>query len=113
MSEVKVFKPAVGIESYMLGMMSTAHVSPTANAVFEQARELNIPFIQVLQYGWLVNFWTHDSTDPLTKWDTVLAANGVDPTTIANLEAMRALGYEVLMIDRDVSENPDLVDFYE
>lgn len=113
MTKSKIFTPHAGIESYMMGMLSTAHVSPTANAIFEQARDLNIPFIQVLQYGWLVNFWTHDSDEVETRWFNVLAANGVDPSTIANLEAMRAKGYEVLMIDRDVATLPELVDFFE
>lgn len=104
---------ANGLEEYKLVVVSTAHVSENANAIFESARELNIVFIQVLQYGWLLNFWTHDAEDEEDRWYNVLKENGVDDETIDNLHTIRNMGYEVIMFDRDASTISVLKDFYE
>lgn len=109
--EVQTFTPAQGVESYMLGVISTGYVTEASSVVLDNARELNIFFVQPLQYGWLINFWSDNNDDPEMHWKHVLKQHGIDEGTIDNLQRMQDKGYSVVMLDRDGDDEIEFLDW--
>lgn len=101
-----VFTSKLDIESYMLAVISTGHVSEKTHEIFENAEMYDLHCVSNLPYGWLVRLWNQDVT-----WEETMLQAGVDGETMKNLRTLESLGYTVLMFDRDGEISPLLVEF--